>query len=699
LLFLALICDIPNAVSDVKGLSGLILALAGVIAAYLALRDAIALPHPWPIIGSLIPIPIFLLFYVWPEWRDSVVQKRLKELGIHGRLKDPGYFRLIPYEEHDSGNYVRPDAADIDLARWIINASSPILYLSGQSGVGKSSLLNAAVTPALRKADPSWVVITTRPQDDPLAAIKSDLAAPETIWQRPPRDSENLIDLLDRASEYLYNQEKRLLLVIDQFEEALILFDDAARKPLAEFLSNLATHPRPGLTVLLSLRSEYIADLERFSIPPPTLGRNCFEVRPFTQAAAREFIERSGLAIGQSLMEAVFEEVAEIEDMPDRVRPVVLNMIGLVLASFRGSLPKGVSPGRLLSGYVRNSIAAADIRSIAPNILRPLVTSLGTKRALSLTAIAAAAAIPPTVARGCLIRLADSGLVRAVNQDGTRWELAHDFVARLVQPIVQNWRQTAWDAARPWLAPSALVAWLAVLGGGTYLFSNWHQDFARKELDRVGLVLAAPTEDGGKAVRYNGQQIDEKAFKKATEYLPKVYSPIAVLDFSDAKHLSSLEGVSIPPTVTSLSLRSSGIKTLAGMTPHNKLSKLNLSRTELSDLSEMLALPALTELSLSNLRKFRSIAGMPILPALKTLDLSWNWRLTNLNGMPIQPELAKLDLTYTNNFESFAGFPPLPKLTDFQLSGSQRLTSLAGMPVFSVPDNVSLARYASFDII
>jgi hypothetical protein len=215
-----------NAVSDVKGLAGLILALAGVIAAYVALRDAIALPPPWPIVGSLVPILLFLLFYVYPEWHDSIVQRRLKELGIHGRLKDPGYFRLIPYQEHDSSNYLRPDAADAELTRWITSASSPVLYLSGQSGVGKSSLLNAAVTPALRKANPPWIVITTRPQDDALAEITKGLIAPDAIWQRPPRDPENLSDLLDRATEYLYNQDKRLLLVIDQFEEALILFDD-----------------------------------------------------------------------------------------------------------------------------------------------------------------------------------------------------------------------------------------------------------------------------------------------------------------------------------------------------------------------------------------------------------------------------------------------------------------------------------------
>jgi hypothetical protein len=99
------------------------------------------------------------------------------------------------------------------------------------------------------------------------------------------------------------------------------------------------------------------------------------------------------------------------------------------------------------------------IRDVAVEILRPLVTEIATKRAFPIDRIAEAARVPRMVARGCLVALANDGLVRPLDKGGDRWGVAHDFVARLLQPIVRNWRKSAWASARPWLAPAALLVW------------------------------------------------------------------------------------------------------------------------------------------------------------------------------------------------------------------------------------------------
>jgi hypothetical protein len=178
-----------NAVADVKGIAGLLLAIVGVIGAYVALRDAIHLDPPWPIIGCLVPVPVFFLFYVLPAWRDALAKKRLHELGIRGRLKEPGYFRLTAYGAHETQKFVRPDKADIAIIRWIRESSAPLLYLSGQSGVGKSSLLGAAVLPALGDANSGWKVVAVRPHDDPLGAIRCALLNATDIWRDTPSES------------------------------------------------------------------------------------------------------------------------------------------------------------------------------------------------------------------------------------------------------------------------------------------------------------------------------------------------------------------------------------------------------------------------------------------------------------------------------------------------------------------------------
>ena len=90
-----------DAVSDVKGIASFLLAITGFLAAYFKLRDAIPLEEPWRMILCLVPFAILFLLYIWPCWREAAAHQRLHDLGINGRLKEPGYFRLTPYEAQD----------------------------------------------------------------------------------------------------------------------------------------------------------------------------------------------------------------------------------------------------------------------------------------------------------------------------------------------------------------------------------------------------------------------------------------------------------------------------------------------------------------------------------------------------------------------------------------------------------------------
>jgi hypothetical protein len=240
--------------------------------------------------------------------------------------------------------------------------------------------------------------------------------------------------------------------------------------------------------MLLSLRSEYVKDLEELGLPPRAdgQGQNAFEVGPFKRSDAQTFIEKSGLQIGDGLLDKVLQEAAEIEDMPDKVRPIVLNMFGLVISSFKGILPKGIEAGRLLSGYVERSLNGPSVRGFAMRVLRPLVTDVGTKRTLPIDRVAEEAKVPPLVARGCLIQLANDGLVRRLGGTVERWEVAHDFVARLLQPSLRNWRKSAWQAMRPWLMPGSLAIWLVALVGMIFFYPWLHDEYIISQPRTVG---------------------------------------------------------------------------------------------------------------------------------------------------------------------------------------------------------------------
>ncbi len=109
----------------------------------------------------------------------------------------------------------------------------PILFLTGDSGTGKSSLLQAHVIPALGEA--GWLVLTARSFADPLGALRAALTAPGVIWKSPPQ-AEGAHVLLDQAAQRLGREKRRLCLVLDQFEEFLILHEAEARAGFTDLL-------------------------------------------------------------------------------------------------------------------------------------------------------------------------------------------------------------------------------------------------------------------------------------------------------------------------------------------------------------------------------------------------------------------------------------------------------------------------------
>src|SRR5262249_44162547 len=161
------------------------------------------------------------------------------------------------------------------------------------------------------------------------------------------------------------------------------------------------------------------------------------------------------------------------------------------------------------SGYVRRVVSDRDIRPYALKVLKPLMTDVGPKKVLPVATIARQAAVSEPIVRGCLVRLAETGLVRAVHEENERWEMAHDFVARLVQPFVQNWRQTTWEALRPWLGPTMLAAWLIVVGLAVVFIPEVKDAIATRELARVGLVSVNTARENEHLFKYIGAVVAE----------------------------------------------------------------------------------------------------------------------------------------------------------------------------------------------
>src|SRR5262249_20668166 len=129
----------------------------------------------------------------------------------------------------------------------------------------------------------------------------------------------------------------RLLLVFDQFEEALIArtSTSACLTPAVELVQRLNAEPITGVVAGLVVQAHYAPQVQAAidaAHPPPPLERDTWQnVELFDRLAARRFLVRSGLTIGEGMLERVFADLHALDDTPLVYRPIALNMAGLIL--------------------------------------------------------------------------------------------------------------------------------------------------------------------------------------------------------------------------------------------------------------------------------------------------------------------------------------------------------------------------------
>src|SRR6516162_5862655 len=125
-------------------------ALTALVLALTKLRDRVEVlgGAPWLLVPvAVLPLASAIVGELIPAWLRRRRQNRI----IHVVEEKPGYFRVGPYSESadDRSRYTRADDAHKRVLEWLAQTDQPVLYLTGLSGTGKSSLLYAYVLPGL----------------------------------------------------------------------------------------------------------------------------------------------------------------------------------------------------------------------------------------------------------------------------------------------------------------------------------------------------------------------------------------------------------------------------------------------------------------------------------------------------------------------------------------------------------------------
>ena len=342
--------------------------------------------------------------------------------------------------------------------------ASRLTVLYGPSGVGKSSLLRAAVARSLRALpEEPLVIVFSSWSDDPTVALSEAVGEASGL-----STNGSVVTALERVQS-----TRDVYLVLDQAEEYFLYHaDDGGPGSFAEALPAVLAAPS-RVNVLVSLREDSLAKLDRFTGRIPSLFANTLRLDRLDRAAARaavlrpveRYVELTGEAVSvdPDLVERVLDEVGtgQIEpalgglggveggDVGGRIEAPYLQLVMQRLweeERASGSTELRVETIDRLGGaqhIVEEHLegAMADLtpeqKDVAARIFNHLVTPSGTKIAHEVADLANFGQVSESELVPVLTALSERRILRSVDEGGAvRYEIFHDVLG---EPVLA-WR-------------------------------------------------------------------------------------------------------------------------------------------------------------------------------------------------------------------------------------------------------------------
>ena len=420
---------------------------------------------------------------------------------------DP-YPGLRPYEENEQDQFFGRDADTRILLDKILTHRLTLLFAA--TGVGKSSLLKAAVIPKLKSASGKHldVVYYNDWVSDPLEGLKAEIR--RTVQQSDNwplgtalDESLSLSDFVQFCTLFV---RPPLVIMLDQFEELFRYrhkYHGNTFKPFINELTGLITATQIPVSVVFSMREDFALELNAFKPKLPTLlFDNYYRLERLPVEAAKKAItdplKPLGFKYESELLAALLEDLsvqknAEGEVFPhvakiayETIEPAYLQIVcarlwelnkeninkKVTLASYEeagrdsGILSHFLS--LLLSGFSKRE------KKIVSKSFDYLATQRGVKVAYPLGVLANITKVGKGQLKQVLDRLAKSDvrILRTQEREGVTWyELYHDMFSISVEHWNNDWKMKQ-RRKFIWVTGSGLLLLIAsiVLLADSYLW-------------------------------------------------------------------------------------------------------------------------------------------------------------------------------------------------------------------------------------
>lgn len=424
----------------------------------------------WTVIGFSVLILACIRFPAIAEWITRLTLGPVDELQINQRI-----FRgLAAYQEGEAAIF-HGRSLERDETLRLLNEVACVI-VEGESGCGKSSLLNTVVLPVIRQQRP---VFLCRPGDDPFGKIGAAIRGTEYERTQVPLGVDAWWQALEAAPG---KPAATPLLFIDQFEELFALVAEGERTLLFDALREGIR--RRKFRLLIAIRSDFAdllaravrrTDPERLSLG----AAEYLEIEPFTQSRAVKVMDlmlaplcRDNPALQGQLEEFVRVVVVDLLRPPrDRRRsrldeksvlPVELQTIGMILEqhgpeAFSGDAFRNMGGklglyraflDRAKRQVWRRSLVSEDQALL---VLRALISSSRTKVARTAAEVANSVGLREPQAVEVLAEFARMFLVRPLpSEEGAtgspRFDLLHEHLIQILVEAPEPALQAARDA-------------------------------------------------------------------------------------------------------------------------------------------------------------------------------------------------------------------------------------------------------------